>query len=162
MFKNRDLLIFLAVLAIAFLLFILALALLANTVSAQGLEPPEQLPPTAGEAVIWVQGLLVLLAGLAGNRITEWISQFDLGWLSKDDHAKARQIILDIVALLFSVGAGYALPYLTNAAEYLDTTGIWLIIVAAWPVCRLWFLSQKLTTNVGGLAKLAVVGTARR
>lgn len=100
------------------------------------------LPATAEEALPSIITIaLAALAGLIGNALTDAIK--DLPWLKKDEKQLISGHLANLVAALISIGGAYLLTYLGPWAEYLDEQGIWLIIITAWPIAKMWFEAKK-------------------
>lgn len=112
-----------------FLVFLLSPAV----AFAQDGQPPFELPPTAGEGVQWLATVGVMLfAGLLGSTLTDALKR--IPWLKEDDRSKLSGPLAGLVAGVLSVGFGFVSPHLVGLAQYLDRTGLWGIVLAAWPV----------------------------
>jgi len=99
------------------------------------------LPATAEEGIAILAIAIAVFAGLAGNALTDAIK--DLPWLKTDEKQLISGHGANLVAALISIGGAYLLTYLGPWAEYLDQTGIWLIIITAWPIAKAWFEAKK-------------------
>jgi len=95
--------------------------------------PPVQLPATAGEGVLALVAGLSVLAGLVGNRLTERVKQA-FPFLSGEEQTALSRVFIELTAFIFSTGGGWLATHLTPAAAFLDKSGIWAVIVFAYPI----------------------------
>lgn len=117
---------------ILIMVFVLLLAAVP-VVLAQETTPPVQLPATAGEGVLALVAGLSVLAGLVGNRLTERVKQA-FPFLSGEEQTALSRVFIELTAFIFSTGGGWLATHLTPAAAFLDKSGIWAVIVFAYPI----------------------------
>lgn len=103
--------------------------------------PSPGLPSTAVEGLNMLAVALAALAGLAGNRLTEAIKR--LPFLTDEEKSKLSGLTADLVAFVLSTGVAYLITYLTPAAQMLDQSGLWQVLVWSWPAAKVWFETQQ-------------------
>lgn len=118
---------------ILIMVFVLLLAAAPVVLAQETTPPPYQLPATAGEGVLALVAGLSVLAGLVGNRLTERVKQA-FPFLSGDEQTALSRVLIELAAFIFSTGGGWLATHLTPAAAFLDKSGIWAVIVFAYPI----------------------------
>lgn len=101
------------------------------------IEVPETLPPSAEEGL---KGIAVLVAGLAGllsTALTDAIKK--LPFLNTEDQSKISGPAANLLAAVVSIVTGYLMGYLGTAAGFLDSSGVWQVILFSWPAAKAWF-----------------------
>lgn len=130
------------------LIFILAAPAAASPprklAAAQNADNP---PATAAEALDWLALGLAAAAGLLGSRLTDAIKR--IPWLTDGDKSKISGPLAELVAALLSVGSGFLLAYLGQVAGFLDQSGLWQVIIFAWPAAKGWFEVEERRRNLG-------------
>lgn len=125
------------------LALILSITLAAPALAQEGgVSPPE----TATELVAMVLAAVgaILAGGTLGNLFTDRLKAIKLPFLSSPERARLGGLMAEIAALVVSAGLAWVgVTYLTPLASYLDESGIWAIVLAAWPVARYWFVARK-------------------
>lgn len=114
-------------------------------------EIPETLPETAAEGLEGIAVLLAGLAGLAATAITDALKK--LPYLSGVDKTKLEGPIVNLLAAVVSIVTGYLMGYLGVAAGFLDTSGVWQVILFSWPAAKAWFEVEQHRKTVPVLAK---------
>ena len=125
----------------AVFLAILAAVLLPLTVYAQPIQPPAELPKTAHEALALFPLGLAMLAGIIANRLTDYLKT--IPQIGDENAEKIGGATADFLAAIMSVVSGYVVGHLAVAADFLDTSGIWQVIVWAYPFALAWFEIRK-------------------
>lgn len=104
---------------------------------------PPQLPPTARDALGWLSTLLLsTLPGLLANRITERVKTV-FNFLKEKDQQLLAKTLTDLTAAIISIGCGWLLAHLASVAGWLDVSGVWRVIVFAWPWAWTFFQIDK-------------------
>lgn len=94
-------------------------------------EIPEVLPETAAKGVDILALALGALAGLVSKYLTNALKAAP--FLSEGDRSKIGGPAAILLAAVVSVATGYVLSYAGVAANFLDTSGVWQVLVTAWP-----------------------------
>lgn len=97
----------------------------------------QELPPTAVEAVGWIQAGLAALAGLLAWAMTDFIKK--MAWLPDSDRSKIAGPAANLVAAIVAVASGWLVGWLGQWAGLLDESGLWSVIVFAWPAAKAWY-----------------------
>lgn len=104
-------------------------------------EIPEVLPETAAKGVDVLAVMIGALAGLVGKHLTNAIK--GASFFSDGDKSKIGGPAAILLAAIVSVLTGYALSYAGVAANFLDTSGVWQVLVTAWPWAVKWYHDSK-------------------
>lgn len=118
-------------------LMVLVWLVLLAVLAAPAAMAAQEVPPTAGEAVELIEAGLVALAGLLGWAITDAIRKW--AWLPEQDRSKIGGAAANLVAAVVSVASGFIVGWLGQWTGLLDTSGIWSVVVFAWPASKGWF-----------------------
>lgn len=94
-------------------------------------EIPENLPDTAAEGVDILALALGALAGLLSKYLTNAIK--DAPFLSDENKSKISGPAAIFLAAVVSVVTGYILSMAGVAANFLDSSGVWQVLLTAWP-----------------------------
>lgn len=94
-------------------------------------EIPEVLPETAAKGVDVLALALGALAGLVSKYLTNGIKS--LPFLTDEDRSKVTGPAAILLAGVVSIVTGYVLSYAGVAANFLDSSGVWQVILTAWP-----------------------------
>lgn len=92
---------------------------------------PEVLPETAAKGVDILALGLGALAGLITKYLTNALKAAP--FLNEGDKSKLSGGGAVFLAAIVSVVTGYVLSYAGVAANFLDTSGVWQVLVTAWP-----------------------------
>jgi hypothetical protein len=117
-----------------FLPLLFLILILAAPAMAQNGDAP---PATAAEGVQWLAVGLAAAAGLLASALTDALKR--IPWLTDGDKSKISGPLADLVAALVSVGSAYLLGYLGQVAGFLDQSGLWQVVIFAWPAAKGWF-----------------------
>ncbi len=101
----------------------------------------QDLPDTAAEGLEWLAVAIVALSGLIATKLTEALAR--MPFLSDADKDKIRRPLLNLVAGVISIGSAYLMMYGGDLAGFLDSSGLWNVVVWAWPAAVAWFTTQK-------------------
>lgn len=128
-----------------FMIFI-TLFLAQRTYAAPGYQDYSgELPPTAAEAVTLLVAAVAVLwtGGTLGNIFTEQLKKLNFGFLVGEE-ARLGGLLAEAAALLLSVGSAYLLSQaLLPFGQFLDHNGLYVILIAAWPVARMIYSQRK-------------------
>lgn len=111
-------------------------------------EIPEVLPETADKGVDVLAVMLGALAGLIGKYLTNAVKS--LPFLTDEDKSKISGPAAIALAAVVSVVTGYVLSYAGVAANFLDTSGVWQVLVTAWPWAVKWYHDSRKPVLVPG------------
>lgn len=104
-------------------------------------EIPDELPDTALKGVDILAVMLGALAGLIAKYLTNAIKA--LPFLTEGDKDKITGPAATALAAVVSVAVGYILAYAGVAANFLDTSGVWQVLVTAWPWAVKWYHDSR-------------------
>lgn len=105
-------------------------------------EIPAVLPETAAKGVDVLALALGALAGLVSKYLTNGIK--NLPFLTNEDKEKIGGPAAIALAAVVSVVTAYVLSYAGVAANFLDSSGVWQVLVTAWPWAYKFYMdSQK-------------------
>jgi len=111
--------------------------LAGSAVATLAAPAPQGLPPTATETVSLIEISLAALAGLLGWAITDAIRKWS--WLPEQDRSAISGPAANLVAAVVSVASGFIVAWLAQWAGFLDQSGLWAVVVWAWPLAKVWF-----------------------
>lgn len=100
-------------------------------------EIPEVLPETAAKGLDLLALAVGALAGLIGKYLTNAIK--DAPFLSDGDKSKISGPAAALLAGVVSILMGYLLSMGGVAANFLDSSGVWQVLVTAWPWAVKWY-----------------------
>ena len=104
-------------------------------------EVPETLPETAAQGVDVLALAFGALAGLIGKYLTNGIKA--LPFLSEGEKSKLDGSASIFLAAVVSIATGYALSYAGVAANWLDSSGVWQVLVTAWPWAYKFYMDSR-------------------
>lgn len=101
------------------------------------IEVPETLPPSAEEGLKGIALIVATLAGLLGTALTDAIKK--IPFLNDEEKSKISGPAANLLAAVVSIITGYLMGYLGTAAGFLDSSGVWQVILFSWPAAKAWF-----------------------
>lgn len=110
---------------------------------------PEVLPNTAAEGVDFLALGLGALAGLIGKYLTNAIK--DAPFLNNEDKSKIGRPSAILLAAIISVATGYILSIAGVAANFLDTSGVWQVLITVWPWAYKFYLDSRKSAVVAAV-----------
>lgn len=109
------------------------------------IEVPEELPPSAEEGLKGIALVLATLSGLIITALTDAIKK--LPFLNEEDQSKISGPAANLLAAVVSIIVGYLMGYLGTAAGFLDSSGVWQVILFSWPAAKAWFEVEQHRKN---------------
>jgi hypothetical protein len=94
-------------------------------------------PATAAEGLQWLAAGLAALAGLLAYAVTDAIKR--IPWLNDEEKSKISGPMANLVAAVVSIASGYLVGSFGQVAGFLDESGLWQVVVFAWPAAKAWF-----------------------
>lgn len=104
---------------------------------------PEQLPEDPAVVLEWLVTTLAVLTGLVATRVVDAIKQ--LTWIPEESRNRLAGAAADFVSVILSEIVALVLAGAAYLLGFLDESGLWTVLVWAYPSAKLWFEGQKFT-----------------
>jgi len=125
------------------ILLILVIALMLALAVVWPVLAQEQDGSGPGTAVEFLNRLMLALgpaglAGLLGSQLTDRVKAL-FPFLSGEQQNELGRALTQLIAVVLSIGSAYVIAYLTPVAEFLDRSGLWQVILFAYPFAWTFF-----------------------
>lgn len=104
---------------------------------AQGDMPMPELANTATETLSQLSLWLASLAGVLGSRITERVKALPV--FSPEQKTELSRILTEFSAFIIAAFSGAIVGGLANLAGLIDQSGVWAVVLLAYPVALGYF-----------------------